>query len=219
MKPEDVTLRCVEVSGHRLYVFVYNPMQGRGIATTWSTTGTGISIRGGELLLKGLDDLKEVPVTAELPEPTWTPETEAHEGLKRRISELLHRAPRVPGKAQSSAKDVFLYPTGMASIFYTSNTLLKYQPGTVIIAGVVFHDTHELLKEECPQGFKHIGKVDDEAFNELETWLESEAKEGRKPSYLMVEFSGNPTLDTPDLARLKQLVSGHVPPFEGLFVN
>ena len=209
MKPQDLTLRCVDIAGHRLYVVLYNREQTPGVMLTWGNPGLGLSIRGAELLLKGVDSMKEIQIdeAAALPEPTWTPETAAHQGVKERIVELLHRSPQDPAKIKVRPHDVFLYPTGMGAIFHTSNQLLEYRPGTIVIAGVVFHNTYHHLLEECPHGWKHAGKVDTQGLDDLEAWLEGEKKEGRPVSYLFIEFPGNPTLDSPDLRRVKKMVS------------
>lgn len=209
LKPEDLTFKCVDVASHRLYVILYEMQHTLGIMESWGNPGVGLSIRGAEQLLKGVDDLKEVPIadSTQPPEPTWTPETGAHIALRERIAGLANRAPRDPNAAvKCASKDIFLYPTGMGAIYHSASTVRKYRPGTVVIMGVVFHNSHHHLLEESPHGFKHIGQVDDEAIDEFEKWLDEQASEGKPVSYVLVEFPGNPTLDTPDLARLKRLV-------------
>jgi cystathionine gamma-synthase len=169
--------------------------------------GLGLSIRGAEQLLEGVGEMREVAVVdGQVPEPTWTPETEAHQGVKSRIIELLHHAAIEPSKIQATPKDVFLYPTGMGAIFHGNRSMLKYRPGTIVVSGVIFHNSYHHLIEECPHGFKHFGRFDDQGISDLEAWLESEKQEGRAVSYLIVEFPANPTLETPDIARIKRLV-------------
>lgn len=212
----DLEIRCVDIAGHRLYAVLYNRMQTRGVMATWTNTGLGMSIRGAEMLLKGVDDMKEVPMPiasddGALPEPTWTPETEAHRLLRERIVQQLQRSPQNPAAANRLRpdRDVFLYPSGMGAVFHTSNLLLAHRPGSVIVAGVVFHNTHHHLNEESPGGWKHAARVDEEGLNELEAWLEEEGKAGRPVSYLLVEFPGNPTLASTDLRRVKRLAVAH----------
>ena len=209
MKPEDLTWKVVDVAGHRLFAVFYNPMQTHGIILSWGQPGLGISIRGAEGLLKGAATMEEVPMDdlANPPKPTFTPESWAHEGLRARIIELLHRATIDPAKVTCEPKDVFLYPTGMGAVYSTTNLLLEYRPGTAVVLGVVFHNTHHHLFEEAPNGFKHVGTVDEKSIDSLETWLEEEKVAGRPVSFAMVEFPGNPTLDAVDLPRLKKLVS------------
>jgi cystathionine gamma-synthase len=96
----------------------------------------------------------------------------------------------------------------MAAIFHSSVLLTKHRPGTIVILGIIFHNTYHHLIEECPQGMKHFGKVDKEGLSVFEDWLKHEKEEGRPVSHAFVEVPGNPTLETVDTKRLKELVSG-----------
>lgn len=209
MKLEDLTWKVVDVAGHRLFAVLYNPMQTHGILLSWGQPGLGISIRGAEGLLKGVATMEEVPLDdlANPPKPTFTPESWAHTGLRERINELIHRAAIDPAMVTCEPKDVFLYPTGMGAVYCATNLLVEHRPGTAVVLGTVFHNTHHHLFEEAPNGFKHVGKVDKESVDSMEVWLEEEKEAGRPVSFAIVEFPGNPTLDTVDLPRLKKLVS------------
>ncbi|KAF7558318.1 hypothetical protein G7046_g5837 [Stylonectria norvegica] len=206
-----VTLKCVDVAGHRVYAVLYEPKNTPGMMLSWGAPGLGISIRGGEELLKGIESMEEVTIQDDddPPPPTWTPEGPAHQGLRERITELLHRAAIDPDKVKSRPEDVYLYPTGMAAIFQANNLLLQYRPGTAVVLGIVFHNTYHHLIEECPNGMKHFGRVDEDGIDVFEAWLDEEAAAGRSVSYAFVEIPGNPTLDTPDLKRLKKLSEKH----------
>ncbi|RDW59967.1 hypothetical protein BP6252_13054 [Coleophoma cylindrospora] len=205
MKPEDLTFKVFDIAGHRLYAVLYNRAQTFGIMESWGQPGLGISIRGAEELLKGVSTMKEVLFDDNPPKPTFTPESWAHVGLRERINDLIHRAPIDPSKVTCEPKDVLLYPSGMAAVYCTTNLLLEYRPGTAVILGVPFHNTYHHLYEESPNGFKHIGKVDNDAIDGMESWLEEEKEAGRPVCFAIVEFPGNPTLDTPDLYRLKNI--------------
>lgn len=204
-KPEDLEFRCVDVAGHRLYLVLFDPMKTLGVMLSWGNPGLGLSVRGAEMLLPGIESMVEVPCEP-VPEPTWTPEGPAHQGLKERIVELLQHAAINPAKVTCAPKDVYLYPTGMGGVFHTTNLLMEYRPGTVVVAGIAFHNTYHHLVEESPHGWKHNGRVDKQGLDDLESWLEGEKAEGRPVSYVLVEAPGNPTLDTPDLPRMKKLV-------------
>ncbi|KAK7414319.1 hypothetical protein QQX98_006836 [Neonectria punicea] len=207
MDVDNVSLRVVDVAGHRVYAVLYDPKHTFGVILSWSSPGLGISIRGSEELLRGVDGMKEVVFEGDndLPPPTWTPESSAHQGLRKRINELLHRSPIDADKVKCTPDDVFLYPTGMAAIYHTTNLLMDHRPGTIVVLGVVFHNTHHHLIEECPYGLKHFGLVDDEGIDCFENWLATEKQAVRPVSYAFVEIPGNPNLDTPDLVRLKSL--------------
>ncbi|KAF4334127.1 cystathionine gamma-synthase [Fusarium beomiforme] len=190
---QDVALKCVDIAGHRVYAILVHPEAMPILMLTWQNPGLGISIRGAEDLLRSIETIKEVPFEVgkdPIPSPTWTPESEAHSGLRTRIVDLLHRAPVDAGKVKCTANDVFLYPTGMAAIFHLS---------------VIFHNTYHHLMEECPQGIKHSGKVNEDGLSAFENWLKHEKEEGRSVSYAFVEVPGNPTLETANTKRLKEL--------------
>ncbi|KAH7163042.1 pyridoxal phosphate-dependent transferase [Dactylonectria estremocensis] len=207
MSADDVALKVVDIAGHRVYAVVYEPQNTFGVILTWGAPGLGISIRGGEELLRGVDTIKEVVFKGndDLPAPTWTPESAAHKGLRERIIELLRRSPINPDNIQSTPSDVYLYPSGMGAIYHTTNLLMEYRPGTIVVLGIVFHNTQHHLHEESPHGFKHVGTVDEAAIDGFENWLETEKQVSRPVSYAIVEIPGNPTLESPDLVRLRSL--------------
>ena len=210
LQPADLTFKCVQIADHLLYLVLFDPQHASAVKESWGNVGLGLSVRAAEQLLEGIDNLVEVPVpdANSPPPPTWTPEIDAHGALRDRIASLVNRAPRRAAAAVECApSDVFLYPTGMGAVHHSVHTVIRHRPGTVVVLGVVFHNSHHHLLEESPHGFKHVGRVDPEAMDEFEDWLVAQAVEGKPVSYVLVEFPGNPTLDTPDLARLKRLVS------------
>ncbi|KAF4975888.1 hypothetical protein FZEAL_7361 [Fusarium zealandicum] len=180
IKADDVTLKCVDIAGHRVYAILFEPRNMPALKLSWQNPGIGISIRGAEYLLRGLDSLKEVPFEEnDIPAPTWTAEGSAHQGLRERITELLHRSLIDSDKVKCTQEDVFLYPTGMAAVFHTGNMLIKHRPGTIVVLGIAFHNTYHHLIEECPHGWKHFGGVDDEDLLVMENWLGEEKHAGR----------------------------------------
>ncbi|OAQ70668.1 cystathionine beta-lyase/cystathionine gamma-synthase [Pochonia chlamydosporia 170] len=208
ISPDKLTFKVVDVGGHRLYAVLFEPQYTKSLMLSWGTPGIGISIRGAEQLVEKMDTMVEVPFENQdsPPAPTWTPEGPAHEALKERIVGFLRHGAIDLDKVKCQTKDVFLYPTGMAAVFCAKNLLQEYRPGLVNVElGIVFHNTHELLHEESPGGWKHVPKVDKEAIDGLEEWLEKQKSEGGGATFVIVEFPGNPTLDTPDLPRLMKL--------------
>lgn len=209
ISPDKLTFRVVDVAGHRLYAVLFEQQHTKAVMESWGTPGIGLSIRGAEELLSKVNTMVEVSFENKdvPPEPTWTPEGPAHEGLRRRIVKLLHHGAVDPEKVKCQPKDVFLYPSGMGAIFSVKNLLQQYRPGFVNIElGITFHNTHELLREESPGGWKQFPTVDKEALDGLDLFLEKEKNEGRGATFVIVEYPGNPTLATPDLPRLKKLV-------------
>ncbi|KAH0492383.1 hypothetical protein TgHK011_007341 [Trichoderma gracile] len=209
--PGKLTYKCVDVGGHRLYAVLFEPAHTKALLLSWGTPGLGLSIRMAEHLLKDIDTLVEVPFDdpKNPPKPTYTPVGPAHQLLRERINYFVHRGAIDPGLVKSKPSDVLLFPTGMAAIFYTTNVIQEYRPGTNVALGVVFHNTHHHLHEESPHGFKHLGNVDEKGLDEMETWLNGEASQGKKVSFVIVEFPGNPTTQSVDLHRLKKLSEKH----------
>ncbi|KAH7329015.1 pyridoxal phosphate-dependent transferase [Stachybotrys elegans] len=205
MRPEDVDLRCFDIAGHRVYAVLYQRQHTPGIMMSWGNPGLGLSIRGAEALLGEVQTLVEAPAGPAPPPPTWTHESSAHAQLRERICELLHRAAPRPELVKCAPRDVFLYPSGMGAIWYTTRALMVYRPGTIVVLGIVFHNTYHHLQEEYAREWKHFGDVRKEGVDELEAWLQSEKEAGRPVSFVLVEVPGNPNLETPDLARVKRL--------------
>jgi cystathionine gamma-synthase len=206
---EKLTFKVVDINPdghrHRLYAVLFAPQDMMALKLSWGTPGLGLSIREAEFLLSQADTMTEVPFdnASEPPTPTFTPEVVEHQLLRQRIVDLIQHGAIDPPKIQCQGKDVFLYPSGMAAIFYSKNILQDYRPdGVNVILGVVFYSTDELLQEESRNGYKHFGRVDKKALDEFEAWLESNTA-----SYAIIETPGNPTLEFPDLKRVKQLVS------------
>ena len=206
---ENLTFKVVDISPdghrHRLYAIFFAPQDMMALRLSWGMPGVGLSIREAEFLLSQAESMTEVPFdnASEPPAPTFTPEVVEHRLLRQRIVDLIQHGAIDPQKVQCQEKDVFLYPTGMAAIFYSKNILQDYQQdGVNTILGIVFHNTDELLQEESKNGYKHFGRVDKQALDEFERWLESNTV-----SYAIIETPSNPTLEFPDLKRVKQLVS------------
>jgi cystathionine gamma-synthase len=211
--PGDLTFKVADINKVRIYVVVYPMQKTPGILGLWQLYGTGISTRLAEDLLKHLDTLVEVPfdggVNLEtVPPPTWLPEVPAHAQLRERINWLLHRAPVAPDRAKTTGDDVYLYQTGMASIYRLHEAIMQVRNGPAVPLGSIFHHTFHIFTE-LQSGLKHFADLSaaSKAYEELEAYLEDEAKQGRKISYVFLEFPSNPILVSADLPRLRALVS------------
>ena len=98
-----------------------------------------------------------------------------------------------------SKDDVYLYPSGMSSIFNTHRTLLASH-GTLksISFGFPYIDTLKILQKWGP-GCLFYGHGSSEDIDDLEHRCEN----GERFLALFCEFPGNPLLKTPDLKRLR----------------
>lgn len=211
--PGELSFRAVDIGDVRLYAAVFPAPKTPGIIGAWQNPGIGPSIRLTEDLLARIDSLNEVECDTageNLPSRTvGLPEGPAHEALRRRITDLLHRAPIDPDKIRVTPQDVYLYQTGMAAIYAAHNLIVAARPGTVVLLGALFHSTFHWLAEQSPQGNRHFGAVDAAGLDVFEAWLDEERAAGRVVSYALVEFPSNPLLALADLRRLKALSEKH----------
>ncbi|ERF71396.1 hypothetical protein EPUS_07424 [Endocarpon pusillum Z07020] len=101
-----------------------------------------------------------------------------------------------------SEGDVYLYPTGMSSIFNTHRILMAHraEPRKSICFGFPYIDTLKILEKWGP-GCLFYGNGSDADLDDLERRL----TQGEKYLALFTEFPGNPLLNTPDLKRIRSL--------------
>lgn len=221
----DLGFHVVDVRGVRLYCVVYALAKTPGAVGIWQHAGTGVSTRLAEALVpfvetdfalvdwekKGEEEEEEADGNdlGDVPAPTFLPEGAAHAQLRRRVRDLLHRAPVDPDKVAVQDGDVYLYQTGMAAIYRLMEALARRDPqGTILLLGSIFHNTYHLI-EEAPAGMKHFGVCDAASgvMDEIEAWLEGHYREGKTVGYAFLEFPSNPLLVSADLKRLRQIVS------------
>ncbi|KAL2001247.1 hypothetical protein VTN02DRAFT_1978 [Thermoascus thermophilus] len=99
--------------------------------------------------------------------------------------------------------DVFLFPTGMSSIFNIHQILLHARgPMKSICFGFPYIDTLKILEKWGP-GCLFYGHAASEDLDDLERRLSS----GEKFLALFTEFPGNPLLKSPDLKRIRALAN------------
>ncbi|KAE9372478.1 PLP-dependent transferase [Stipitochalara longipes BDJ] len=203
VSPDQISIRIFDVPDVvRLYV-VFLPAEKHMAAWRfWMHPGVGISSRLAEDCLN-VEGLREV-VKGNEPAPEVA-EVEAQGVLRERIAELVERAPvGPPRKAKVSPDDVYLFQTGMASIYSVHQYILSAYNAKSVLFGWAFHSTPHILEDFGP-GFKFFGNGSPEEIDELEEYLKEEAKEGRRIQALYLEFPSNPNLGTPDIGRIRKL--------------
>ncbi|KAH0562576.1 hypothetical protein GP486_002743 [Trichoglossum hirsutum] len=120
----------------------------------------------------------------------------------------LNEAVNMPGDAEKSRRvmgfsedDVYLYPTGMSSIFNTHRTLMAAcGPLKSICFGFPYIDTLKILQKWGP-GCLFYGHGSSQDLDDLEKRLER----GDRYLALFCEFPSNPLLKSPDLKRIRLL--------------
>lgn len=124
---------------------------------------------------------------------------EAKVALKRRISSKINESSS--STTELSEDDVYLFPTGMASIFTAHRAALAAGGSHKSVCyGFPYVDTKNILEKFGP-GYYFFGQGDDTSFAELEKLLET----GEKILALFCEFPSNPLLKCPDLKSIKKL--------------
>ncbi|KAI4233253.1 MAG: hypothetical protein LQ349_004522 [Xanthoria aureola] len=100
-----------------------------------------------------------------------------------------------------SEEDVYLYPSGMSSIFNTHRIMMASRGALKSICfGFPYIDTLKILEKWGP-GCLFYGHGSAEDLDDLE----KRCKGGEKYLALFCEFPGNPLLKCPDLARIRAL--------------
>ncbi|KAI5859406.1 pyridoxal phosphate-dependent transferase [Durotheca rogersii] len=176
------------------------------VANFWVTPGAGISSRFADANLKRIASLAELPTpTAESVRPGF--ESTAHQDIRHRIVQHLGRSSLTPrDQPRPTPDDVYLFQTGMASIFKPHTYMLKRNAGTTVLFGMSFINTPVVFEEFGP-GLAFFGNGGEEDLRDLEKFLEEERDAGRKVQAIWTEFPANPLLETADLAKLRELAS------------
>ncbi|KAL8760375.1 MAG: hypothetical protein Q9184_003367 [Pyrenodesmia sp. 2 TL-2023] len=116
-------------------------------------------------------------------------------------AEVVHSTLNIRQVPGFSEDDVYLYPSGMSSIFNTHRILMACR-GRVksICFGFPYIDTLKILEKWGP-GCLFYGKGSAEDLNDLER----RCKRGEKFLALFCEFPSNPLLKSPNLQRIRAL--------------
>lgn len=134
---------------------------------------------------------------------------EAKVALRRRISGEAEKSEKETESPDSKRgmvlgeSEVYLYPSGMASIFHAHQALLGSveAPKKSVCFGFPYVDTLNILRKFGP-GCLFYGFGDDESLNKIEEALESGEIDIMA---LFCECPSNPLLKTPNLKRIRRL--------------
>jgi cystathionine gamma-synthase len=193
----------------RFYIVFYPAEVNAAAMGFWRLSGTGISSRLAQSMLKHLDNIYSVSGGALLSTDTSLsrPLTnlQSDDMIRSRIVKLLQRG---SVSAAQSAKfrpsDVFLYPTGMAAIYGTNSLLQSWQASQTVVFGFPYELTLKLV-EKYGVNAKFYGFGTPTELDEFESYLAAELREGRTIQSVWCECASNPLLRTVDLERIRRL--------------
>lgn len=205
---EEISYRVFEVPSikRKLHALIFPSTKASLLFPFWQNTGTGITTRLAAEVLDNIDTLQETKDFSASP----FIESDAHVEIKERISTLLQREARVTPQNhhQVSREDVFLFQTGMTSIYHVHKYLLSSNSCSqkTTLFGFAFHSTLHIFEDFGP-GYKLFGRGTDDELEPLERFLKTENAEGRKLQAIWCEFPTNPNLTVPNISRLRALAN------------
>ena len=205
--PKDqLTIRAFEASGLRVYMVLFPMPQMPNVVPWWQNTGTGISSRFAEAMLKDISSLKEVDVKGSRPKWDQGP----IEALQKRIVGLLEREPVLgpTRKTKVQPSDVYLYTSGMTSICAVHDYLLRWRnhKSSTVLFGLAFHQTIHIFEYWGP-GIKHFPLATE--YEQLEQYLKEQLDAGTPVQAVWTEFPSNPLIVSADLWKLRDLCDKH----------
>ena len=174
----------------------------------WANAGVGISSRLAEdAFAKHAATVREL-TQADTPSiNNFADPSDSRGALCARIADWIGRAPLDPHCASSSRvapRDVYLYQTGMAAIYFVHKILNKWcqTKSKTVMFGIPYCQTTHIF-EYWGHGFEHLPLGTE--FNALEQLVEAESRAGTPVVAVWTEFPSNPLLVSSDLRRLRQL--------------
>lgn len=121
------------------------------------------------------------------------------------LSEALEKSSSEARMTGLTDDDVYLYPTGMSSIFHAHQVLLAAKGSMKSVCfGFPYVDTLKILEKWGP-GCIFYGNGSSEDLDDLESRL----RNGEKILGLFTELPGNPLLKSPDLKRIRSLADDY----------
>ncbi|KAL8730729.1 MAG: hypothetical protein Q9181_004567 [Wetmoreana brouardii] len=200
----DSVLLRPEISTLRLYAVFFREESLKHAAIFWRLTGLGISSRLAEDCLESLDAPRVVPV-AEAPALKGHISSPAFTLIRTRIAKILNNS----SGSQRATKaivddDVYLYPSGMAAIYYLHQTLFSWRRTPSIVFGFPYELTLKIL-ETYGYDCKFFAFSTNKELDKLQAYLEAQSLNCRGVQAIWCECPSNPLLRTPDFDRLRRL--------------
>jgi cystathionine gamma-synthase len=201
-------------------IFPAKTEAGTAAKAYWQHTGELVSSRRASRALSILGHAHEQRVTCCPKEGTPTIFHGCEEEANPQSpsdSPLVQLQERIAGWTNVSTDNIFLLPSGMASIYKALRSARRYQleknpaskGGSSIVFGFPYLDTLKMCSrtELSPGGVEFFGKGDAKDLDNLERILAE--RPNHRWSGLFTEVPSNPLLQCPDLERLRELADEH----------
>lgn len=220
VSPSSVLLYLIEVLSHPghnsydqandvLYAVAHPKSAAVLAATFWRLTGTGLSSRQAEDCLRKHVDLQPMQLDLSRTRPSPITLHPVYNALLSRIAGLVERTvPTVPRPSKVTNSDVFLYPSGMSSIYHVHQLLLNWRAGETTILGFSYELTIKMMETYGPELHFYSFGTDGE-LDQLASYLEQTPPEVHKMQAIWCECPSNPLLRTVNLRRVRQLAKKH----------
>ena len=224
--PDDVDICAIDVDFEQEAVHRYSSLQRPTIRlyaiyfpeklmqtamAFWRLTGTGISSRLAQNIHKDPGSLRQASFDSVDALSRYqglqgsSSDLGAMKNIRERISSLLKRASISPDISNKvSASDIYLYPTGMSAIYHCNFLLQSWMPAESIVFGFPYELTLKMLQtygKSCR--FYGFGTPDE--LEQLEAYVQSEARQNRRVQSVWCECASNPLLRTVDLDSIRLL--------------
>jgi cystathionine gamma-synthase len=172
-------------------------------------TGLGISSRLAETYLKQTDST-DPKHFSKLPKEPVCRSPAVYDKLRERIVSMLTRATIDPPSQDHKLfrpSDVFLFPSGMSTIYHVHHMLLRWRKGGSVMMGFPYELTLKILETYGPscQVYSSNSSID---IVKLEQYLTRRASDKTAEARLQAiwcECPSNPLLWTPDLQKIREL--------------
>lgn len=173
--------------------------------TFWRLNGRGISSRLAKQCLR-CSKCKLTPVEGSPQEPPSTQRLLLYDTLRKRVADLLSRAPISAQKSLPTSNDVYLSASGMAALYHVNQSLLRWRNADIVMLGFPYELSVKMIETiGVPYHLFSFGTDSD--IDNLESLLITRAKEGRKIQSVWCECPNNPVLRTPDMHRVRDLAN------------
>ncbi|KAF9886581.1 hypothetical protein FE257_011353 [Aspergillus nanangensis] len=199
---------CYDREIQVFYAVVYPQEASVLAASFWRLTGTGISSRQAEHCLRNQTNLKIQPTTeyTTIAKPLVVGHHPVYDILRSRIAGLIERTPSKSSPRHNTVtdSDIFLYQSGMASIYHIHQLLLQWRGGESAILGFTYELTIKMMETYGP-GSRFYAFGTESELDQLESQLEDMTQQGRRMQAIWCECPSNPLLRTVNFRRVRQL--------------